>query len=55
MENVHQGGLLRSLADSGGLLRRVPQKQENGLFYRGKASDCGLSDLKSGWLTRTTF
>ena len=55
MENFHQGGLLRGLADSGGLLRRVPQNQEKGLLYRDKASERGVTDLKPGWLTRSTF
>ena len=51
MENFHKGGLLRSLADSGGF----PKNQEKGLFYRDKASECGVTDLKPGWLTRSTF
>ena len=32
-----------------------PKNQQNGLFYRCKASESGLVDLKLGWLTRSTF
>ena len=51
---------LRSVAKGLMALRRVtpegsPKIKKNGLFYRGKVPESGLTNLKLGWLTRSIF
>ena len=52
-EKFFLGGLLRGLTDSVRLPRRVPQKnQENIYFHHSRAFDCRLNYLRQGRIKR---